>query len=348
MRKITRREVLAGTVAIGAAGLAGCVSGDGDDNDAESGNGDSDTGSGNGDSDTGSENGDSDTGSENGDSDTGSGNGDSTGDGNGDQDSNDGTDDGQDGDDTEQDSDEGTGNVDPEISIETLGAECGTAEDETVDLEFGDDVITVTGTTPAPNPCHEVFLESGTVEDDSFSLSVNVRENLGDGEVCASCQGAIEYEAQIRPEDVSSVTEGSIEHVQGNSHGFARDSTEVGGDGTGSSGVTDASIRTTDGGCTSGDGEGRDEVTLSQQDSGFVIDGEITVPTPCHEATLAPVELENGTLGLDVGVQSTSEMCQDCLGLIEYEAVVDLDDPGSVDSVAVSHPDDERYLLDPN
>jgi len=334
MRKITRREVLASTVAIGAAGLAGCVSGgDGDGengDDAESGNGDSDTGSGNGDSS-----------SDNGDQDSNDGTNESRGDGD------DGTGDGQDGDDTEQDSDDETGNVDPEISIETLGAECGTAEDDTVDVEFGDDVITVTGTTPAPNPCHEVFLESGAVEDDSFSLSVNVRENLGDGETCASCLGAIEYEARIRPENVSNVTEGSIEHVEGSSHGFARETNEVGGDGTGSSGVTDASIQTTDAGCTSGDGEGRDEVTLSQQDSGFVIDGEITVPTPCHEATLAPVELENGTLGLDVGVQSTSEMCQDCLGLIEYEAVVELDDPGSVDSVAVSHPDDERYLLDP-
>jgi hypothetical protein len=110
--------------------------------------------------------------------------------------------------------------------------------------------------------------------------------------------------------------------------------------------VVDASIETVEAECSTGeDGEveaecstGEDgEVEVAFEGASVVVEGSLPAPTPCHEAALADVEIEGDELSLRVDVRSTGEVCVECVGAIEYEAVVELDGAITIESVRIDH-----------
>lgn len=308
MTEPTRRTVLLSTAALGAAGLAGCVGdSNGDDGEnAEGGNGEG-------------ENGGDDT-AENGDS------------GNGDDGSGDG--DGTSGDRT----------VDSSITIETVNTDCAQDDSDTVSVDWGEDAITVQGTSPAPNPCHEAVLEDGTVEEGSFTLVVDV---ANEGGACQGCLGEVEYEATIDVENPSEISEGTVRHVQGGTHGIAVASEfaeapelSVGG----------ASIETVDASCSTGEERER-LVAASRTADGVTVDGVLETPDPCHRAVLAGTSMTDGQLRVDVAPESTlgeDEVCQQCLGEVQYAVEVSLSNPGALSGVTVGHAGGDAFTFDPD
>lgn len=80
----------------------------------------------------------------------------------------------------------------PELTA--TGSDCLSGEAGAT-MTFGEGEVTVAGTIEASNPCHRPELaESGYDERaDELSLTVAAVEDTGDGQVCASCVGGIEY-----------------------------------------------------------------------------------------------------------------------------------------------------------
>ena len=314
MPELTRRNVLLSTAAIGAAGLAGCVS---DSEDGESAN-------------AGASNGD-ENGSENGNEST-AGNETETGD--------DGTDGADSG---EESGSTGSGSDPSNITLETVGAACAEGDNDSVTIDWSGGVIVVNGTTPAPNPCHEAVLKEGTIEDGSFTLVVDVAD-ANEGGVCQDCVGAVEYEARVEPENPDEITEATVRHIQGGSHGVAVESaSDEGGEPTSG----EPSIETQDAGCLSGERERN--VVVSRTESGISIEGAMQTPNPCHKAVLGGVTVENGQLTVDVSAESTlseDEACTQCVGEVLYTVDVPLSNADSLSRVTVTHPDDEQITVD--
>lgn len=100
--------------------------------------------------------------------------------------------------------------------------------------------------------------------------------------------------------------------------------------------VVDQEITTVDTGCGTPDDDDRS----TDIDGEIVtIEGVRTAPNPCHDAVISEVALKNGTLKVTIDVEPSSgedEVCIDCVGRIEYEAVLELDD--EVEDVIVEHP----------
>ncbi|MGQ3413201.1 hypothetical protein ACT4ML_13170 [Natrinema sp. LN54] len=89
--------------------------------------------------------------------------------------------------------------------------------------------------------------------------------------------------------------------------------------------VTDASLTVGEGECagrTDGDG-----ATVEFADEAVVVDGDIGTPTPCHGLSLADAAYDEGgdvlTVTVAVGEQE-ADNCTDCLGVVDYEARIDL------------------------
>ncbi|MFA9416924.1 hypothetical protein [Natrinema sp. HArc-T2] len=68
--------------------------------------------------------------------------------------------------------------------------------------------------------------------------------------------------------------------------------------------------------------------TVAFADEAVVVTGRITTPTPCYEPSLADTVYEDGrdvlTVVVDSGEQ-TDDACASCLGVVEYEAAIDLE-----------------------
>ena len=311
MTELTRRKVLLSSAALGAAGVAGCVGDSDGDDEANAGAG----------------NGEGDNGMENGGDESGNGSSDAEDDGS----SNDGT--------------ESTGNGESapsNITVETMGTECASDENDSVTIDWGGDVITVTGATPAPDPCHEAVLEDGTIKEDSFTIAIDVAE-ANEGDACQSCVGKIDYEARIEPENPDDISEGTVRHVQGGSHGVA---VEDGSEENVDPSLGEASLETVDAGCLSGEREWT--VQVWRTEDGLSIDGLLETPNPCHRAVLNDVSMTDGTLAVDVGAESTlgdNEACAQCIAEVQYVADVAVSNADGLSRVVVDHPGSESVSV---
>jgi len=328
MTELTRRQVLLSTAALGAAGLAGCVGDSTDDGNAGGGNGEGDNGGDN----------------ENGNSDDGNDGDGSTDDGNGDEGSTD-----DDGSENDEDGNAADGTTDPTVTIETVNTDCAQGTADTASFDWGEDVITVQGTSPAPNPCHEAVLEESSVEGESFTLVVDVADAT-EGGICQDCLGKVEYEATIDVESPSEISEGTVRHVQGGTHGVAVESDSAGAGEAGDVAVRDASIETVDASCSTGEERER-LVAASRTAGGVAVDGVLQTPDPCHRAVLAGTSMRDGQLRVEVAPESTlgeGEVCQQCLGEVQYAAEVVLSNPGAVSGVTVGHEGGDEFTFEPD
>ena len=71
-----------------------------------------------------------------------------------------------------------------------------------------------------------------------------------------------------------------------------------------------------------------DEATIRFTDEGVTVEGLIRTPTPCHELELEPVVPDSDCDTLEVWIEvgrQEETICVQCLGVVEYEARLDLD-----------------------
>jgi len=72
-------------------------------------------------------------------------------------------------------------------------------------------------------------------------------------------------------------------------------------------------------------------------DDELLVSGTITAPNPCHDATLEETVIEDSELVVTIGIESTAEVCQDCIGAIEYIARFDVEGLDQIEDVMVEH-----------
>lgn len=83
-----------------------------------------------------------------------------------------------------------------------------------------------------------------------------------------------------------------------------------------------------------------DESSWSVDDGAVSVEGHLVAPNPCHEARIARTDLDDGTLVVDIDAASTlgpGEACIECVGLIAYEARIEVDNASSLVDVRVQH-----------
>lgn len=89
--------------------------------------------------------------------------------------------------------------------------------------------------------------------------------------------------------------------------------------------ITDTSLEILEQDCTN---RTEGSATIEFADEAVVVSGQIITPTPCHEPSIADAAYDDDrdvlTLIVDSGEQS-SEVCADCLGVVDYEARLDLE-----------------------
>ena len=182
MTKLTRRNVLLSTAAVGAAGLAGCV---GDSEDDESANAGASDGT-----DNGSENGNEST----------AGNETET-------------DDGTDGADSgEESGSTGGGSDHSNITLETVGAACAEGDNDSVTINWTESGISIEGAMQTPNPCHKAVLGGVTVENGQLTVDVSAESTLSEDEVCTPCVGEVLYTVDVPLSNSDSLARVTVSH----------------------------------------------------------------------------------------------------------------------------------------
>ncbi|WP_227131463.1 hypothetical protein [Halorubellus salinus] len=83
-----------------------------------------------------------------------------------------------------------------ETSLTAGDGECGNREDETAVAGYGDQVIRVEGTVPAPDPCHDLAIAGLGYDEKTRTARVVVAATASD-DGCVQCVGAIDYEATV-------------------------------------------------------------------------------------------------------------------------------------------------------
>jgi hypothetical protein len=97
-----------------------------------------------------------------------------------------------------------------------------------------------------------------------------------------------------------------------------------------------SSIETTGTDCANGTG-GVDGLDADASNHRLTVRGTVEAPDPCHLAELTETDLAVGTLSVTVGtVPDDQDVCVECVGAIDYEAVVHLTD-GLTAEVRITH-----------
>jgi len=327
MRKLTRRDALAGATALGAVALAGCVS-ENDGADDEPGNQSENSGADNGEA------------------------------------ASESTDDAEPESTEDGDSEEATLEL-LDTSFSSAEGEQGRGDMVSADVADGD--IVVTGTLPTPTPHYEAVLSDATLAGRDLRLAVDAERTLDEEQAGTQPLGVVDYEVTLEFSvdmgDLSMFDSFSVEHggrsqrthtveaagvATGAVAGRGEDeddgrSSDVAESGT----VLASSIVTTDRGCTGGTGanspdrvDASDEAELSQNGDTATVQGAVSASPPCHEAFLESVGYGAGTLQVVVGAESNldpDEYCTECIADIEYEVTVELAEGTDVSTLSVTH-----------
>ncbi|MFC6951385.1 hypothetical protein [Halorubellus litoreus] len=86
-----------------------------------------------------------------------------------------------------------------EASLTAGDGACGNRDDEQAVAGYGEEVVSVEGTVPAPDPCHDLAIASLSYDEKTRTARVVVAATPSD-DGCVQCVGAIDYEATIRYE----------------------------------------------------------------------------------------------------------------------------------------------------
>jgi len=244
--------------------------------------------------------------------------------------------------DSDPDGGNGNGNGDGPIAdtdTETVSADCGSEDDETMDVDIGSDTVTLTGIISTPDPCHAVVLADTSVDETTLSASIDVEDTTDEDEGCMDCVGAVEYEATITLSEDVDIETVELTHVGSGSGTFSEASAQATPAGAE---IRNATIETVDGSCASGDEEDAavtsdEDATVTTEDESVVIEGMIPASNPCHEAILGDVSVDGSELQVTVDLEQQEGMCVECVGIITYEATVEVTDVSALDSAQIDH-----------
>ncbi len=115
-----------------------------------------------------------------------------------------------------------------DATIETTDTDCASdSEADEVEVALHGERIGLTGVRPAPDPCHAAILEDFEIDGKTLTVSIGVEDDRADGEVCAQCTGAIEYEAIVELVGATLIEEVRIDHVGASSHAIGVDTVVV-------------------------------------------------------------------------------------------------------------------------
>lgn len=78
-------------------------------------------------------------------------------------------------------------------SVETRDASCGSEESASVSFAGSD--VSISGSIPASDPCHEAVIANVSLE--SSALTVNVEAVETDSDACQQCLAAVEYGVDV-------------------------------------------------------------------------------------------------------------------------------------------------------
>jgi hypothetical protein len=96
--------------------------------------------------------------------------------------------------------------------------------------------------------------------------------------------------------------------------------------------------------CADGDGG----AAVVQDGASYLVDGRAMAPDPCHKPVLRDAEFEDGNLTISVDIVhrelGEEEVCMDCVGVVEYDALAELTAADAVERVLVSHGDQEYEI----
>lgn len=112
------------------------------------------------------------------------------------------------------------------------------------------------------------------------------------------------------------------------------------GDGDDGTALGDSDVETVDTDCLTGE---LSDPEIEIGEAVVEVTGSIRAPDPCHDAVLADVRIEDGTLVIEVDVAERDEICVQCVGEISYAATVAVDDPDALDDVRVEHADQGAF-----
>lgn len=222
-------------------------------------------------------------------------------------------------------------------SVERVGSDCaGTSHDE-ARVFLADDTYVVQGTIISPTPCYEPVIDSQRFEDGTLSLTVDVTAE--DDDICVECVGEILYDATVSGPDPSEVTRVSVTHVDGETHETPAEDIPEGVPELMGVEITDSESRPRDSEQSGSVEVG--EIDDSAETGTLTITGAIPTENPHYEPVITEAGVRGGTLSVTVDVESTLEgdrMGTMPLGVVEYTASAEIEQPAAIDSVQVSHP----------
>jgi hypothetical protein len=106
--------------------------------------------------------------------------------------------------------------LDGEPTIETVGSDCQTAEEESSQSEqTSEGTMSYSGTIFSPDPCHIATIENWTVDEEAGEIALEVSVEKPDSDtVCMQCKGQLSYEGTVNYTGGSEPTM-TITHVDG-------------------------------------------------------------------------------------------------------------------------------------
>ncbi|WP_336328033.1 hypothetical protein [Halovenus sp. HT40] len=244
---------------------------------------------------------------------------------------------GDDPDDESDDQGDDSGTAELDSSIERVGSGCAGMGPGEAPVFLDDGEYVVQGTIPSPTPCYEPVIDSQNFENGTLSVTIDVTET--DDGPCTDCVGEVLYDATVSGPDPSEVDSVSITHAGGKTHETPAEDIPEGVPALVDAEITDSESRPRD-----GKSEGTaevDEIDDSSDTGTITITGKIPTEHPHHEAVLTDASVRAGTLSVSVDVESTLEdeqMGTMPLGMVEYTASAEIEQPAAIDSVQISHP----------
>jgi hypothetical protein len=252
----------------------------------------------------------------------------------------DGADDRDDTDDSDDSNDDGTNASLSDTTLVHQYSDCADGDGGAA-VVHDDARYVVDGVATAPDPCHEPVLRDASFEDGDLMVSVEVAQReLGEDEVCQSCQGAVGYDTLAELTEADAVDRALVSHgdqeYEITSEEFSTDPH-----------VYDTSVNTANTRCGP---QGIDEADATLEDGTLTVTGRRTANNPCHKAQIEDVSVVGGELNVTVGfvpVENDDEGeisgCVTCLGEIPYEASVDLLNAEVVEDIVVDHADGQKH-----
>jgi hypothetical protein len=106
--------------------------------------------------------------------------------------------------------------LDGEPSIQTVGSNCQSAEEESSQYEqTGEGTMSYSGTIFSPDPCHKATIANWSVDEEADKISLEISTTKPDtDEVCMQCTGQLSYEGTVNYTG-GSEPEMTITHVDG-------------------------------------------------------------------------------------------------------------------------------------